>query len=159
LIRNKLQEDSTLNIVPPKLLNMFHSNSKPASSSFGRTAGVGFGYVTGYFLILAIIAFALFGNRSKLIVEEHEGADHGQVVSHGDSHHDDDHHDGNHEQDGNEHPIHHHHIEVSLALVIAVVTPRKLSLFQPHISLPKEFADENCPPSLSSEIVKPPQVA
>lgn len=147
-------------------MNAFRPKLKPASSIFGRLAGAGYKNIAGYFLILAIVVFTLFGNRSKLIVEVHQGAGHGQVVyhetSHEDSHHEDedheDHHDG-HEQDGSGDLIHHHHVEVSPALVIAVVTPSEISLFQPHIFLPKQFADENCPPSPSSEIVKPPQVA
>lgn len=138
-----------------------------ASSAFGRIVGASFGNLTGYFLILAVVAFTLFGNRSKVIVEEHEGADHGQVVSHETSHgetqhehhqHDEDHH-GSHEQDGSEQPIHHHNVEVSSALAIAAVTPGELSLFQPLVSLPRQLSDDVCPPSPASEIVKPPQVA
>ena len=129
-------------------------------------SGRRFRNLTGCFLVLAVVAFTLFGNRSKLIIEKHQGADDEQMtvahlVLHGDSQHEDEHHKDQHDgqqQDCSEDPIHHHHVEVSPVLVIAVVTPGDLSLFQPIVSLPRQFADEICPPSPSSEIVKPPQM-
>jgi hypothetical protein len=94
---------------------------------------------------------------------EHEGAHHSHTVSreipHDDSHHDDEHQHDGHDQHDSESPIHHHHVEVSTVLVIALTSSGDFSLLQPIVPLPTELFDELCPPSPSSEIVKPPQVA
>ncbi len=123
----------------------------------------GYGKMIGYFLVFTVITFSLLGNQSKLIIKAHHdaGDEHAaaaQLVLHDDHHHEDDHHD-EHPQDSSEDPIHHHHVEVSTVLVIAVVTPADLSLFQSIVSFPLQFSDELCPPSPYSEIVKPPQMA
>lgn len=143
-------------------MDKFLLKRRSGFSDIGRSVGGGFRNLIGYFLVLAIVSFSLFGNRSKIIVEEHQGACHkdalAQEIYQENAQHRSHHH-NEQPQDSSEKPLHHHHVEVSSVLVIAVVTPGDLSIFQTIVSLTQLPADEACPPSLSSEIVKPPQVA